>query len=135
MCWTLALLALLLVPLGAEDWPQFLGPSRNGVYHGTDLAATWPASGPAMVWKQDVGQGFSAPVVAQGKLILFHRVGNRNLVQAMDAKTGQKLWATESTTAYRDDFGFDEGPRAAPVISGNRIYTFDAEGNLQALDF
>ena len=53
-------------PARAEDWPQFLGPSRNGVYTGGDLAATWPAAGPAMLWKRDVGQGFSAPVVAAG---------------------------------------------------------------------
>jgi outer membrane protein assembly factor BamB len=82
-----------------------------------------------------VGQGFSAPVVAQGRLLLFHRVGNRETVEAMDAKTGRKIWATDASTAYRDDFGFDEGPRAAPVISGGRVYTFGAEGVLQALDF
>jgi len=102
-----ALSALLFIPLAAEDWPQFLGPSRNGVYSGSDLAATWPASGPATVWKRDVGQGFSAPVVAQGRVILFHRVGNHETVEAMEAKTGRKLGATEAATAYRDDFGFD----------------------------
>jgi outer membrane protein assembly factor BamB len=126
---------ILLVPLAAEDWPQFLGPTRNGVYSGGDLAATWPAAGPPTVWKRDVGQGFSAPVVSQGRLILFHRVGNKATVEAMEAKTGRKIWATEAATNYRDDFGFDEGPRAAPVISGGKIYTFDAEGVLQALDF
>ena len=49
-----ALFALVAVPLAAEDWPQFLGPSRNGVYAGADLAAAWPATGPAVVWKRDV---------------------------------------------------------------------------------
>jgi outer membrane protein assembly factor BamB len=82
-----------------------------------------------------VGQGFSAPVVSQGRLILFHRVGSHETVEAMDARTGHKIWATDSPTAYRDDFGFDEGPRAAPLIAAGRIYTFGAEGVLQALDF
>ncbi len=129
------LLALLVVPLAAEDWPQFLGPARNGVYAGSDLAASWPAAGPALVWKRDVGQGFAAPVVAQGRLILFHRLANRETVESIDAKTGRKVWAFDYPTAYRDDFGFDEGPRAAPVIAGDRIYTFGAEGALHALDF
>jgi outer membrane protein assembly factor BamB len=130
-----ALSAILVATLHAEDWPQFLGPSRNGVYTGSDVSGNWPAGGPSTVWKRDVGQGFSAPVVAQGRLILFHRVGNRETVEAMDAKTGRRIWATDSTTSYRDDFGFDEGPRAAPVISGGTVYTFGAEGVLQALDF
>jgi outer membrane protein assembly factor BamB len=102
---------------------------------GGDLSGRWPAAGPSTVWKREVGQGFSAPVVAQGRLILFHRVGNRETVEAMDAKTGRRIWATDSATSYRDDFGFDEGPRAAPVISGGTVYTFGAEGVLQALDF
>src|SRR5215813_12950489 len=136
MCRFLAVVVMTIaLPLTAEDWPQFLGPARNGVYSGGDLAATWPASGPPMLWKRDAGAGFSGPVVAQGRLIFFYRAGNRVTIEAMEAKTGRKIWATDSATNYRDDFGFDEGPRAAPVISGGKIYTFDAEGVLQALDF
>src|SRR5262249_19645507 len=48
---------------------------------------------------------------------------------------GKRLWSYESPTAYRDDFGFDEGPRATPVIDSGRVYTFGAEGLLQAIDF
>jgi outer membrane protein assembly factor BamB len=131
----IAALSLLVASLAAEDWPQFLGPTRNGVYAGADIATSWPAGGPALVWKRDVGQGFSAPVVAQGRLILFHRVGNRETVEAMEAKTGKKIWSFDYATNYRDDFGFDEGPRAAPVIAGGRVYTFGAEGVLHAIDF
>jgi outer membrane protein assembly factor BamB len=119
----------------AEDWPQFLGPARNGVYGGNDLAAKWPAAGPAVVWKKDVGQGFSSPVVAQGRLILFHRLGNKETIEALDAATGRAIWSFDYATEYRDDFGFDEGPRAAPTIAGGRVYTFGAEGALHCLDF
>src|SRR5215469_14109746 len=84
--------AILLATLHAEDWPQFLGPSRNGVYMGGDVSGSWPAGGPSTVWKRDVGQGFSAPVVAQGRLILFHRVGNRETVESIDTKTGKTVW-------------------------------------------
>ena len=48
----------------AADWPQFLGPTRNGVYAGTDLAKTWPTEGPPVVWQKKVGAGFSGPAVS-----------------------------------------------------------------------
>jgi len=118
-----------------EDWPQFLGPTRNGVYSGPTPALAWPKSGPPMLWKNDVGQGFSAPVVARGRVILFHRLENRAIVELLDALTGKRVWSAEYPTLYRDDFGFDEGPRGTPAVAGDRIYTFGAEGVLQALDF
>jgi outer membrane protein assembly factor BamB len=119
----------------AEDWPQFLGPARNGVYSGKDLAAKWGPAGVAIEWKKEVGQGFSSPVVAQGRLILFHRIGDKEVVEALDAATGRPVWSFDYPTRYRDDFGFDEGPRAAPTIAAGRVYTFGAEGVAQCLDF
>jgi outer membrane protein assembly factor BamB len=119
----------------AEDWPQFLGPARNGIYSGADLAQKWAPGGPAVVWKKEVGQGFSGPVVAEGRLILFHRLGGKEVVEALDAATGRGIWSFNYPTQYRDDFGFDEGPRAAPSIAGGRVYTFGAEGVLTCLDF
>jgi len=73
----------------AQDWPQFLGPARNGVYAGNDLAASWPPAGPAVIWKKEVGQGFSSPVVAEGRVILFHRVGDKETVEALVAGVKQ----------------------------------------------
>ncbi len=130
----LVLLLLTRQMAQGEDWPQFLGPGRNGVYSGP-LAPEWPKSGPQMVWKIEVGQGFSAPVVARGRVILFHRRENRATVESLDAATGNRIWWTAYQTDYQDDFGFDEGPRATPTVAGDRIYTFGAEGVLQALDF
>jgi len=65
--------SLVLIRACASDWPQFLGPTRNGVYPGTDLAESWPKEGPPIVWRKKVGQGFSGPTVSGGSLILFHR--------------------------------------------------------------
>jgi outer membrane protein assembly factor BamB len=122
------------VQVAPPDWPQFLGPERNGVYSGPPLASVWPAGGPRKVWQKQVGQGFSGPVVAGGRLILFHRTGNEEIVESLDARTGTPQWRHASATAYRDDFGFDEGPRAVPVVANGRVYTFGAEGRLTALD-
>jgi outer membrane protein assembly factor BamB len=129
---------VLVVALGtgitAADWPQFLGPDRNGVYAGPALAEAWPAQGPRVVWRKKVGQGFAAPVVVQNRLILFHRVGGEEIVDSIDARTGADVWRYRYPTAYRDDFGFDEGPRAAPVVADGIIYTFGAEGQLHAVN-
>ena len=125
---------LALTFVTAADWPQVLGPTRNGVYAGPPLLETWPSGGPRVAWRKTVGQGLSGPVVAGGRLFLFHRVENREVVEAMDPKTGNRLWKYDYPTTYRDDFGFDEGPRAVPVVSGGIVYTFGAEGQLHAVD-
>ena len=62
------------------------------------------------------GAGFSGPVVAQGHVILFHRVRNEEVVEAIDPLTGTEKWRYAYPSSYRDDFGFDEGPRAVPGI-------------------
>lgn len=126
--------ALVLFAILAGDWPQFLGPTRDGVYSGADIAPAWPSAGPPVVWKRDVGEGFAGPVVAGGKLILFHRQQGREIIECLDAATGKNVWSQQYPTAYRDDFGFDEGPRSAPVIAGGVVYAFGAEGVLTAVE-
>jgi|SRR5579864_2178122 len=131
----LTLLLLTCAAARGEDWPQFLGPARNGVYSAADIGASWPKDGPALVWKLDVGHGFSGPVVSAGRLILFHRRENRAIVDCLDVRNGHRIWSTEYSTDYVDDFGFDDGPRGTPAIAGEKVYTFGAEGVLQCLDF
>ena len=130
--------AVLALALGAQaiaaDWPQVLGPGRNGVYGGPPLSETWGATGPRVVWRRQIGQGLSGPVVVQNRVILFHRVSNREVVEAIDAASGKTLWEYAYPTSYRDDFGFDEGPRAVPVVANGIVYTFGAEGQLHAVD-
>ena len=129
-----AIAVLTFTSLTTADWPQFLGPTRNGVYSGPPLADRWPAGGPRQVWKKDVGAGFSGPVVADGKVILFHRVGAQEVVEALQPATGATIWQYGYPTTYRDDFGFDEGPRAVPVVANGIVHTFGAEGQLHAVE-
>jgi outer membrane protein assembly factor BamB len=132
---TLAASALVVAGGGAtSDWPQYLGPTRNGVYSGTPLAKAWPAGGPRKVWQKSIGQGLAGPVVAGDRVLLFHRVAKEEVVEALDARTGEARWRYAYPTAYRDDFGFDEGPRAVPVAANGRVYTFGAEGQLHVVD-
>ncbi|MEO8428512.1 MAG: hypothetical protein ABI651_15535, partial [Verrucomicrobiota bacterium] len=88
---------VILLLLGALDgssvragnWPQFLGPTCNGVAAETNLSISWPKEGPPIVWQRKVGQGFSGPAVDRGKLILFHRIGDKETVECLDARTSK----------------------------------------------
>src|SRR5206468_4634192 len=100
---------------------------------GAHLARSGGGGGPKTVWRRTVGQGFAGPGVAGDRLIVFHRIGNEEIVEALDARTGDPRWRFAYATTYRDDFGFDEGPRAVPVVAQGRVYTFGAEGQLHAL--
>jgi outer membrane protein assembly factor BamB len=122
------------VSLLAADWPQFLGPDRNGTIAGPPLLESWGPSGPKVVWRKQVGQAFAGPAVVQNRVLVFHRVGNEEVLESLDAKTGAAVWRYAYPTTYRDDFGFDEGPRAVPVVSGGIVYTFGAQGQLHAID-
>jgi outer membrane protein assembly factor BamB len=122
------------VPAIATDWPQFLGPNRNGTYPGPPLLEAWGPSGPKVVWRKQVGQAFAGPAVVQNRVLVFHRVGNEEVLESLDAKTGASVWRYAYPTTYRDDFGFDEGPRAVPVVADGVVYTFGAQGQLHAVD-
>src|SRR5439155_19996597 len=77
------------VDLFAADWPQWLGPNRDGVSAETGLVKSWPENVPPVVWEKTVGEGFSGPVVAGARLSVFHRVGDKEVVDCLDALTGK----------------------------------------------
>ena len=120
----------LLIAAPVADWPQLLGPQRDGIYSGPPPAKVWPKEGPPVVWKREVGAGFAGPAVSGERLLLFHRVDDRAAVECLDARTGQSKWKAGYATDYSDDFGFDNGPRATPTIADGRVFTFGAEGRL-----
>jgi outer membrane protein assembly factor BamB len=129
-------LALLLLPIAAraDDWPQFLGPTRNGISAEKGLVASWPKGGPPVAWQRDVGEGYSGPVVAGDRLILLHRVGDEEVVECLNAATGKPQWKFTYATNYSDALGKGDGPRSTPVIAGKRVITLGAEGTLHAID-
>jgi outer membrane protein assembly factor BamB len=127
----LGLAGLLL--LAGADWPQFLGPTRNGVSTETGLLQSWPAKGPPLLWERPVGEGFSGPVVAGDRLVLFHRVGGDEVVECLDPATGKPRWKFDYACAYRDPFRKGNGPRSTPVITGDHVITLGASGVLTCL--
>lgn len=129
-------LVIALAPAAsrADDWPQFLGPERNGVSREKGLAASWPKEGPPILWQRDVGEGFSGPVIAGDHVIAFHRVGDQEVVECLHADTGKPRWKFAYATSYVDALGKGDGPRSTPMVIGSRVVTLGAEGVLTCLD-
>jgi outer membrane protein assembly factor BamB len=127
------LAVVLIVAVAGADWPQLLGPKRDGSSAETALQTTWPGKGPPVVWQHEVGEGYSGPVVAGGKLILHHRVGDDEVVECLDAVTGKGLWKVAAPADYSDSYGKGDGPRSTPLIAGGKVYTLGASGKLQCL--
>jgi outer membrane protein assembly factor BamB len=128
------LLALTSGNLHGSDWPHLLGPTRDAVYAGPALATNWPANGPRVVWKLDIGEGYSSPVVAEGRLIQCHRLDDQLQVECLDPATGKRHWTFKHAMNFRDGATFDSGPRPTPAIQGGRVYVHNTDGYLVCLD-
>ena len=119
----------------AGDWPEFMGPTRDQVSTETGLLESFPAGGPKLVFARQIGTGYSAPSVRDGVLVIHHRIGGEEIVEACDAATGETKWKHAYPSSYRDPFGYNNGPRCTPLLTADRCYTLGAEGVLLCLDF
>jgi hypothetical protein len=117
----------------ADDWPQYLGPRRDGVSNEKGLRDAFGKDGLKVLWQRDVGEGYSGPVIAGERLILFHRVGNEEVVECLNAVTGKPLWKFGYPTHFVDGQTRVNGPRATPTIVGDKVITLGAEGVLSCL--
>lgn len=116
------------------DWPQILGPHRNGTAEQESLLDTWLKDGPPTVWSAAVGEGFAGVAVKGDLLVLFHRVGDEEIVQGMNAADGEVRWKASSPCSFQAAYSSDAGPRCVPVIADDRVYTFGVAGRLQCLN-
>ncbi len=123
---------LLLSSAIASDWPQWLGPAHNGASTETGLLTTWPAAGPAVRWKVAGGDGYSAVAVAEGRAFTLVQTDEGEQLLALDAASGDRLWASKPHKAFKNKFG--NGPRSTPTIVGDRVYTQSVTGPLSCYD-
>src|SRR6266850_367844 len=117
-----------------SDWPQFLGPTVNGVSPERELLDKWPAAGPALVWEKKIGTGYSAPSARSNLLVLHHRLGDKETVSCFEATTGNPVWNYAYPSHFVDPYGFNNGPRSTPLLTTDRCYAFGAEGKLICLE-
>jgi outer membrane protein assembly factor BamB len=130
MIWfrTVCLVLAYVVEAQAADWPQWLGPRRDG--RTAEKVTAWKEA-PRVLWRQPVGQGFSSPVVAGGRVFLHACARDRDEeeVIAFDAATGQQLWKDSyPRPPFRSVLG--NGPRATATAAGGRLYTMGINGLL-----
>jgi outer membrane protein assembly factor BamB len=125
-------LTLLASTQVAADWPQFLGPERNGVSRETGLAAAWTGRGPRELWRVPLGRGYSGASVVDGVLFTMADTADGQHVLALDALTGALRWDAVIDAPYMDAQGY-HGPRATPTVAGDRVVTVSAGGRVVAL--
>src|SRR5512133_830090 len=88
--------AILELNASAADWPQWRGPQRDGISRETGLLKSWPAEGPKVLWKADLGQGFSSFAVADGRVFTQYQDKDGQWLIALDEKTGATLWKIQT---------------------------------------
>ena len=135
-------LAASAAPLAAEDWPEWRGAGRQGVWNETGILDKFPAGGLAATWRVPVGGGYAGPAVADGRVFVTdaRRADPRSTavverLLALDEATGAVLWTREWETNYAGlQLIYATGPRATPTVDGDVVYALGAMGNLLALD-
>ena len=144
----IVVLAVMGASLGvgrAEDWPQWLGPKRDGVWRETGILKEFPASGPKVRWRTEIGAGYAGPAVAFSKVYLTDRIvapkaatpadpfqrgkiPGVERVLCLNEGDGKIVWKHEYDCPY--DMSYPAGPRATPLVEEDRVYTLGAEGHL-----
>jgi outer membrane protein assembly factor BamB len=133
----------------ADDWPQWLGPQRDGVWRETGILNKFPADGPPVRWRVPIGGGFAGPAVANGRVYITDRqlaqgksnpsdpfarsqIPGNERVLCLNEPDGKILWQYDYDCPYT--VSYPAGPRATPVVSGDKVYTLGAEGHLFCFD-
>ena len=112
-----------------ESWSQFLGPKRENRSLETGLLKSWPEGGPKLLWTaRNLGEGYSAVSVADGKVFTMGTREGQEIVLAFDLSNGQELWATRNGTVFSNNQG--NGPRSTPTYEAGRLYCLGADGDL-----
>jgi len=135
--------------LFADDWPQWLGPHRDSVWRESGIVERFPSNGPPVLWRASIGGGYAGPAVAGGRVFVVDRqlaqgitnpsdpfdrgvIRGTERVLCLNEGDGKLLWKYEYDCPYT--ISYPAGPRATPLVSGGKVYTLGAEGNLCCLD-
>ena len=123
-------------PATGTAWTQWGGPNRNFQTDSTGLKEQWPATGPKVMWKRPLGEGFSSAAVDGNTLYTMYGKLHEEVVLAADATTGKTLWEYTTPITFRSDAAQDmgNGPYTTPLLIGDSLFTTGVAGRLQCLD-
>lgn len=133
----------------ADDWPQWLGPKRDGHWRETGIVEKFPAGGPPLVWRTGIGAGYSGPAVVAGRVYVMDRhvaegaprpksafdastIPGNERVLCLDAANGGVIWKREYDCPYTVSYA--AGPRTTPVVAEGRVFTLGTMGHLACQD-
>ncbi len=145
----LLLLAAAPFALHADDWPQWLGPKRDGVWRESGIVESLPTNGLKFRWRTAIGGGYSGPAVSGQRVYVMDRqlatgtkpptnafargeVPGQERVLCLDAANGKIVWQHAYDCPYTVSYG--AGPRVTPAIADGKVYTVGAEGHLVCLN-
>lgn len=120
-------------PAYGQDWPARRGPANNGISSETNWSDQWPADGPPVLWRAEVGTGFSGMVVAADRLFTMGNREEMDSIVCLDANNGQLIWQHQYASPL-DDRDFEGGPTSTPTVDENRLYSLSRAGDLFCLD-
>jgi len=129
ICW-------LAVAAQADDWPQWRGPNRDGVWRETGILESFPAAGLTIRWRASVGPGYSGVVVARGRVYVSDCQLKPESVERLlcfDEVTGKALW----TYSYPCDYSglyYGACPYATPIVNNGKVYVCSPKGHIHCLD-
>jgi len=131
-----------------DEWPGWMGPSRDGVYRETGIVDEIPADGLPVKWRKPIAGGYAGPAVADGKVFVFDyqqrsgeafndpgqraQLSGQERLTAFDAASGEQLWRHSYDCPY--SISYPAGPRCTPTVDGQRVYILGAEGDLKCLN-
>ncbi len=129
----------------STDFPQFLGANRDGVVTGVKLSSDWKSRPPRLLWKREIGGGWSSFSVTGDYAFTQELRAGREFVSCYEVKTGKVVWmqpdgdATENKDASKSAHVFlsvvgGDGPRSTPTISGDRVFSMGSTGRLTCFD-
>ncbi|HKP82531.1 MAG TPA: PQQ-binding-like beta-propeller repeat protein [Pyrinomonadaceae bacterium] len=130
------ILALAAVVVRAQEWTQWRGPARDGSVSGKNVPAAWPES-LKRSWRVEIGEGYSSPVVSDGRVFVHGRRDPEEIVSAINLADGKVLWQQKyQATFKKNQYAVEmaKGPHATPLVIGNRLFTLGVTGILNAWD-
>lgn len=142
-CLPLLSIVCFCAPTIADDWTQWAGNDRVGIWSEDGILEQFPEGGLKPVWSVKIGSGYSGPVVSNGRVVVTDyrpRPETKTLeaierVLCLDEKTGDEIWSHSWPTHYRRQMqSYATGPRATPLIDGGSVYTIGATGHICCLD-
>lgn len=116
-----------------QSWPQLFGADRTSVV-ATEINPFWGPEGPPKNWSLKIGTGYGSPVVADGNVVFNHRIEDEEIIQCVDAKTGETVWKHAYPTTFETEFDYSNGPYSTPVIANGQVFSAGGQGQFFCLN-